>query len=295
MTDQIVGEQDPPHVDSRRAKRPVSRRTFIGGAGLAAGVASVGAGASIHDLLTAATRSGVPDPKIPKKFPHLSFLVEREADLVLLEFIFFEFAIDKNSHPRSIRPTSDKNLIIVQFPPQAIGEAVYPSSNAGQDLLCDPAPILSRVSGRSRLSFTLPKTAQIPLPTMSPRDLLDWNGWALNVCGGAVYGGTQRAPVAPTAAQTAVEVPFGLYLSPVVDEAFSPAIARRPDKSFSGFTTEFESAVDPLVVNHVTACWSTSLTNSPVHEAGPVTPQVAAVWSRDYASADVTPQDEIQY
>jgi hypothetical protein len=288
MTDASV-DPTPSSTGRPAAKRSgVSRRAFIGGAGLAASAVSVGGGVGLNDLLAAATRSGLPDPKVPKTVPHLTFQVERETDLVLLEFLFYKFAIDKHSSPRSIRPTAASNLIIVQFPPQAIAEATYASDLAGTVLPVDPAPVMSRLAGRSRLSFTVPKTAVIPLHTMSPTDLLDWDGWALNVSPGATLGAASpaSAPSAPTAEQTAVEVPYGMYLSPVVDAG---------KRTTASFTTGFRNATKPLSVNNVTACWSTSLTANLRTNDTAVTPQVAAVWSRDYDGGNVTPQNEIQY
>jgi hypothetical protein len=289
MKDASAEPPTPPSDGPAKPKRDLSRRSFVTRAGLAVGALGVTGGVGLNDLLAAASRSGEPDPKVPKKIPHLSFLVERETDLVLLEFLFYEFKLVKTSSPRAIVPTSAANLIIVQFPPQAIAEATYASDLAGTVLPVDPAPIVSRLAGRSRLSFTVPKSTRIPLHTMTPADLLNWDGWALNVTPGAQYAAAKpaAAPSVPTAAQTLVEAPYGMYLSPVVDVG-----SKRTSTSFN---TGFRNATKPLSVNEVTACWSTTLTATAEEVGATVSPQVAAVWSRDYDGGNATPQTEIQY
>ena len=167
-----------------------SRRGFLGGtAGLAATVASLrlrspALAARLEAEgahLAAAPERAV---EVPNLVPSLELSVERATDLVLLDFQFYGFKVATATKPRYLAAGAN-NVIVVQFPPQAIGEAAYFNDTSSGPLPTDPAPVLSVVSGPSRISFSLPPGGKIPLPTMTAADLLDWSGWYVNAPLGA--------------------------------------------------------------------------------------------------------------
>jgi hypothetical protein len=271
------------------------------GAGLLVGGAagiSAASGSPLWDLLAAAVRAGLATGPsgVPGKNPDFTIAVERETDLLLLDFEFFEFTIDTAHHPPQLKPSSASNLILIRFPPQAIGEAVYFFDVVDDDLPVDPAPILSVQSGPSQLVFTLDKSATIPLKTMTAADLLDWSGWTLAVAPGASFDATTPVtqPVQPTGHQTFVEAPYGLFLSPVVDE--------RTGHHDDAFTTSFQVERAPLTADKVTSVWSATMKATATKKGGGAPgAQVSAVWASDYNgpgfanTPDGTPEEQIVY
>lgn len=246
-----------------------SRRGFLeGAAGLAASIAALKLRApslaarlaSEHARLLADPRSEL---ELPKVLPDLVAVVERDTDLVLLDFAFYGFKLSTATKPRYIEAGAD-NLILVQFPPQAIGEAAYWNATTSGPLPADPAPALSVLSGPSRLSFSIPGGEKIPFPTMTAADLLDWGQWTLNVPTGALTDSHIDFPEEPNGFETWVECPYGLILSPVVN----------PTSETTRRYTQMLSRVEPLTTSTVTDCWSTMLT-------GPLQ-EIAAVWATDY-------------
>jgi hypothetical protein len=261
------------------------------------------------DWAGAAERPPVPDglgstTPIEAAQPILPLVAERASDLLLVNFTFCGFTVDKTLKPVSLvataKQTSDNWIgVIVQLPPQAVAEAEYwyPTYPSG-DIPYDPTPVLSQVAGPSRLAFTFTTGDTIPLPTMTVEDLLDWAGWHLNVPVTAQSGSGIAVPVQPTGLQTAIECPLALFLSPVVDPAVDGP--RIKHKSITGFSTYFENRTTPFTSSRqVTECWTTSLTS---YETGIVVggdaqlvPTVAAVWAEDYESGNSTPQQYIVY
>jgi len=238
--------------------------------------------------------------------PKITIAAERDTDLMLADFTFHGFSVDKRSDPPALvagSTTSEWVGVIVQLPPQAIGEGVYPYQTSPY-LTYDPTPIVSQTSGPSRLAFSFGAGARIPLPTMTVADLLDWSGWSLSVQPTAIAGDTGTSPRAPYAYETAVECPLDLILAPVVYPVvrFGGIIAEET-------TTEFVSGAQPVTSSRrVTECWSTSLTGStrsfvrpiegPSTGSLPYEPSVAVVWASDYGPgciADATPATHIDY
>jgi hypothetical protein len=238
--------------------------------------------------------------------PQITITAERDSDLVLADFSFYGFTVDKTSDPPALVAGSSDGWVgvVVQLPPQAIGEAVYAYQPPSYPYLSyDPTPIVSEVSGPSQLAFTFEAGATIPLPTMKVADLLDWSGWTLNVQPTATAGITDpnggSLIRAPNANETSIECPLDLFLAPVV---YPPV--RFNDILESETTTEFVSAAEPITSSReVTGCWSTSLTGS-IHNvlqilgedsSLPYVPSVAVVWASDFDATNATPESFIQY
>jgi hypothetical protein len=259
-----------------------------------------------HRILSAATLEATaasgPDvnPAVSRKpRPDLVISAERGDDLVLLDFLFYGFELAPGNPP-AIIPTSTDNVIVVQFPPQAIAEGVYKWNS--NNLPVDPPPILSDLSGTSRLCFSLPSGQAIPLPTMTAADLLDWSGWNLLVPAVAQVHGPSLlldrrgppppVPTAPGDLETAIEFPYALFLAPTVYASGNPE---------AGFSTGFTSRATPLVSPAgVVDLWSASLTGSPnqisLEAPSSYVPSVSAVWARDYdATLSATPETNINY
>jgi len=210
----------------------------------------------------------------------LTIAAERDIDLVALDFSFYGFTVRPGSPP-AIVPTTAANNIVVQFPPQAIGEAVYFADGAG-GFPVDKPPVLSDVAGPSRLVFSLRPDQAIPLPTMTVADLLDWSAWSLDVPAVANVDNIDRVDVAPAQPsmpgemETRIECPYALYLSPTTFGSFS---SRREPLTIDG--TGFH--------NYVTDCWGTALTGDT---------RVVATYARDYLGGPVnnaTAETNIDY
>jgi hypothetical protein len=228
--------------------------------------------------------------------PQITIAAERDSDLMLADFNFYGFTIDKASDPPAlVAGTGEEGAwvgVVVQFPPQAIGEAVYPYQPPSYTgLTYDPTPIASQMSGQSQLAFAFTSGATIPLPTMTVADLLDWSGWSLSVQPYAISGDVDQGRRAPFANETYIECPIDLFLAPVV---YPPV--RSNEIIESETTTEFVSAAQPITSSReVTECWSTSLTGSTrslIRQLGgegapalPYKPAVAVVWATDYDTA----------
>jgi len=236
--------------------------------------------------------------------PVLPLVAERASDLLLVDFTFYGFSVDKSLTPTSLVATAVQTTdnwigVVVQLPPQAVGEAEYWYPPVNPNIPYDPTPVLSQVSGPTRLAFTFTTGDQIPLPTMTVADLLDWSGWDLNVQAQAQAGSGIAVPAQPTAIQTAIECPVALFLTPVVDpEVLGPS--RTVNKSINGFSTQFENRTEPFASSQqVTECWTTSLASyeTGIHLGGnaQLVPDIAAVWATDYLTGSATPQTFIYY
>ena len=93
--------------------------------------------------------------------PVLRFSADRDTDLLLADFSFYGFTVDKTSTPTSLVATATQTSnnwigVVVQLPPQAIGEADYDWPHTNSPLPFDPTPVLSQVSGPSRLALPFP-------------------------------------------------------------------------------------------------------------------------------------------
>jgi hypothetical protein len=249
--------------------------------------------------------------------PAFAFSVERDTDLLQLDISFYSFSAQTISGVVTLVPSSTAavqhgpeattggGLIVVQFPPQAIGETAYAYSGKGQWSV-DPPPVLSVMAGPSRLCFTT--TANVPFPTMTAADLLDWSAWTLLVPSIAELPAS-TPPVTPTnpvgSNTTYIEYPYGVFLAPPVYTSSPTPYAT----TFvgSGVPTQPGGAnVEPLVSpNGFSDCWTASIRQTELPSGGgpgtPVTAQAMAVWSIDYiptggtAPANATAAEPITY
>lgn len=225
-------------------RRPITRRQFLAGSAAASlSAVLLGHDRQIGRLLTdlgGDVRGGSDVGMAAAGFdaaplPSFTFSVERETDLVLLDFSFYGFEQVLTSGVVSLNPTGSANVIVVQFPPQSIGEAAYnyegPSSRYWY---VDPPPVLSAVSGPSRLCFTLSMESSVEFSTMTAADLLDWNGWQLLVPTAAEIPASHILPQTanvllddapgftpppnPTLTNnlTYIEYPYGLFICPAI-------------------------------------------------------------------------------
>jgi len=246
------------------------------------------------DGVSARLVDGLPSPDATN-VSTVSISAERDSDLLLLDFNFYGFKLDTSSTPVSIVPTIAAPLIFVNFPPQAIGEGVYPQTKLPPPpSKLDSPPTLSVISGPSELVFSFPATSSIPLKTMTFDDILDWSSWTLLVDEVAVMGATVNGahplPTFPSGDVSLIECPYGLYLSPVVN----PKVSRSLNSSTS-YVTSFAGTVQPATTDRVTECWTATLTYAlvtsvfadqpmitrPGTTVSPLEPKVSAVWCRD--------------
>jgi hypothetical protein len=328
--------------ESEAAPRPstMSRRRFLEGSGAVAGAGAYAYLVRLPGARLAKAVAGRPaqparslvTPPIDSSWDYF-VQVERDVDLCLLDFYFYDFEVGTNTFGNpALLATGSPSTVIVRFPPQHIGEGVYPASNfntgpnstsAPTYLFCDPSPIMSGLSGPTQLSFSFPSFDSEPLegniPLSDPMqyaDLLDWTGWQLNVPTVAqwpmpleTYSGPTGSlglplPVAPGSFDTFIEFPYALILAPSL---FNPAA--NPEV---GFNTFFSNRVTPLTSGAlVTDVFASSL-QQPFYFQGSesVGAGLVAVWANDltgpelgcgiactygYTVTDMTPTFGIQY
>lgn len=299
--DQPAAPDDQPAApDDQAEKLTMSRRTLLASSAAATAAAYV---ASFSSTPVARYLEGVPvrlvdevpSPQSTGAGSGIIFHVERDSDLLLLDFAFHGFKLDKLSDPISLVPTTTRNWVIVQFPPQAIGEGVYnervyPPPKAS----LDSPPVLSVLSGPSQLAFSIRKGVTVPFSTMTVNDLLDWSEWTLLVPPVAVLNnrvnGKPPLPSFPPSNSTLIECPYGLYLSPVVNPGvIEPRVVEPHIAATTSWRTSFAGTVQPPVsAEGVSECWTAKLTyeqvlsiKGKVARATPLEPQVSAVWCRD--------------
>jgi hypothetical protein len=206
-----------------------------------------------------------------------------------MDFNFYDFVVNTATTPPQIEATTDTSTLVVRFPPQAIGEGVYPNPPAMGTLFCDPSPILSAVAGSSQLAFSFTSGQSIPLPTMTPADLLDWSQWTLSVPVVAQVidypinpsgGQTYPLPTAPGPLDTFIEFPFALYLAPTVYVSSATI--------FQEFSTTWTNRITPLQSGRVTDLSYTSLVRQDFleHAGATVSPQLSAIWAADITNSN---------
>jgi len=309
MSDEAYEPQPAPQPGTGpRLARPIGRRKFlIGGAGAA--LAAVMAGQPVtREILSLLAGSSQRAPDTVRRgqgleglsltldegaaphqlfaTPSYSLNVERQEDLVLLDFFFYNFSIVDNVVDGNVVPgfmaTEDGSIVVVRFPPQAISEGAYVSSTSWP---VDPPPVLSLMSGPSQLAFTFQEGSTIWLPG-SVTDLLDWSDWTLlvpeqaQVTGlgenlrrkklGAHDFGPDNDP--PLLQETYIEYPPLLYISPMVYVSGG---------ELDSFTTVFRTSTSPITSPaNVTELWTATLQQSG-YLFGPEPAQIVAVGQAD--------------
>lgn len=317
----------PGQAGDGSPERQLTRRVFIGGSAALAGSAYLATligggplGLNPFRVLVAAAETISP----PSKVADFTIAAERDIDLVLLDFKFYGFALQKVKGVATLVPTVSSsadtgdftsNLIVVQLPPQSIGEAAYPvkpnavTAQSAAPLPVDPPPIVSAVAGPSRLCFTLQSGVTVPLPTMTVDDLLDWSQWTLVVPTTAQVNppgpNGYPTPYEPGPFETAIEFPYSLFLAPVVFVSAGTISAHELSPAYHTF---FSARAKPLYNGPIADLWTASLGRNNslagqlTHQATPPA-QVAAVWAYDYyyeanfapPPPSATPADEIFY
>ena len=146
----------------------------------------------------------------------------RTEDLLALQFEFINLDLFEAEGELPVRfmrlDEAQPAFVIVHFPPQHVAEPDFHEGKTTADPLAPP-PIESRIAGPSRLAFRIPDA--IPFIVYSVRHLLDWSAWEPSVAPLAAPPGATRGdfdplpPIAPPLAeQTAIELPYRLFLSP---------------------------------------------------------------------------------
>ena len=167
--------------------------------------------------------------------PSLTTVVRRASDMVRLRFHFYNLRLAAGGGaPRLVRQNPpDPARIVVHFPPQSLLEEAVAYKQDGQGNDATPVPgagtLQARLSGESRLGFTVPdEIADAGIP-YTVEGLLAWASWDLQVPPGARQargdpppliqpprGGqfVLYSPRPPGAVDTSIEAPWWLQISP---------------------------------------------------------------------------------
>jgi hypothetical protein len=193
--------------------------------------------------------------------------VVRPDDLLVLRFAFTNLHPDPNDAGRLTRvdPAHDA-LVVVTFPPQHVQEQLFEEHRA-EDYQPEPLtapPVISVAARASRLAFRLPaETSSLPITLDA---LLDWSGWqpvlaanALPETPTAAQLEARPRPAEPAAAETAIELPYRLMLSPLEAASWAHAVSpqardgrvelwhtRLATRNAAGETIESESTEHPV-------------------------------------------------
>jgi hypothetical protein len=191
--------------------------------------------------------------------------VLRPRDLLALDFEFINLDVVVSGRGALLQPrdANEESIVIVNFPPQHVAEeAFFRTLDANVDHGHEPTtppPVGSRLSGPSRLAFTLPRAEGYPY-TLDW--LLDWQTWTprlvpvAQVPDDVFPKGAIPKIRKPNATETAVEAPYRLFLSPLADGVW------KTRSSSEGNIAEL---------------WRAELTK----QKGDV-PMVRAIWSPDF-------------
>jgi len=296
------------------------------------GPVSHGSGVRVAGLKASATVHGRDALHLRVSFDDASLSVgaTRPKDLLLLSFGFVNLTLhitplSTNRRARS-QPArlvrTDPNAaayLVVYFPPQHIVEDAFAEGDTA-----DEGPILSIMSGESRLAFVIPHTVtEIPYTLEA---LLDWSRYDLSVAPTAVLSVIPgRGPVLPEPEKTSGRTPvlegdvlpagMGLALatSPALPHIQPPDIVE-PTPTETSLEIPYRLMLSPSEVGawvHATApvtrenpnthrkrteLWHTRLgvrlhKNGPIDENNESYRTVRAVFKRRYAHNPYIPQD----
>ena len=184
--DEQRDEKPDENPDEKVQIGELSRRRFLYIAGVV-GVTPIVNG--VDPLQLARTKTQVPKAKVVDKIAvpvqNLTFSTLRPDDLLALDFECINLRVKAGSPPKLVRQNaSAPAYIVVHFPPQHIAEQAFfettpdfkPDPKAAPEPTTSepptPPPVLSRISGPSRLAFFVPSDIdEIPLTLES---LLSW-------------------------------------------------------------------------------------------------------------------------
>lgn len=184
--------------------------------------------------------------------------VTRADDLLALSFDFFNLQLDTTAGqaPRLIRVTPGAPAFFtVRLPPQHVGEQVPAEGQTPGARLANPTRLVFRLADDTDgIAFTLP-------------DLLDWARHTPSVTANAVADappdGSTLFPAEPGPAETAIELPYRLVLSPDATGGWS-------------------HSAEAVTRNGVSELWQTRLgVRQPDGVDETRLPCLRAVWSRD--------------
>jgi hypothetical protein len=137
----------------------------------------------------------------------------------------FEF-INFHRYGNELRRHGEPAYMIVHFPPQHITECAFYETGEGEPPVGTPLPIPSKISGCSRLVFTIPSSCNTIPYTL--KQLLAWENYPMHVPLQArnmtpkhpeldceyLEKVESGGPTPPYEDQTSIELPYRLFLSP---------------------------------------------------------------------------------
>jgi hypothetical protein len=151
----------------------------------------------------------------------------RPDDLLTLEFECINLTLDTTQIPPVLVriQAGQPALIIVRFPPQHIGESFFIEPDSGVPAVGLP-PIQSSLAGSTRLAFLMrDDVLSVPLTV---EGLLSWTQFTPSLAANALTVPPSVNPPGvadPGAQQTAIELPFRLFLSPDASAGWKHALA----------------------------------------------------------------------
>ena len=247
-----AGEIDriPGEIDRRAVLKALSGTAALAVAGPAFSFPLASEDRSRYALLANQRHASLPD--VAKNF---SFQAVRAEDMLYLGFEFHncERVVSHGQTFVVPRNPTIPALMVVIFQPQHIGEQSVKASASTKSY---PFPPLhGALAGNSWLAFELPRHAVIPLTI---EGLLTWTHLKPRLVP-VVANPSTGSPAAPDPVHSALEVPWGLWLSPPKDGTWQHAVA-------------------PVSSGGRTELWHTRLG---VHGVEPphVTPKIKAFWS----------------
>ncbi len=226
----------------------------------------------------------IPPNRRPTVSTPFDFTVDilRHDDLLALNIGFANARLTSDTRGTRVvaKDTTKPMTMIVTFPPQHVAEHAYPEHHTPFD---EPGrwskPTESVFANTSRLAFRLPTSVtSLDYTTAS---LLDWSRFTLIVAPTAALSAPRGAQIAaPSATETALEIPERLILSP---------------NEKAGWVHAFS----PVVHNNRTELWHTRLAvrlddghgGTLLDETTTSYRTLRAIWSPDVASAaaDISP------
>jgi hypothetical protein len=241
----------PGDVDRRAVLKALSGTAALAVAGPAFAIPLASEDRSRYAMLAEQTRAALPGSPA-KKF---SFQAVRAEDMLYLAFEFYNCKRVVRHGQTFVVPLTPTipSLMVVIFQPQHIGEQSVKASSTTKTY---PFPPLhGALAGKSWLAFELPKHAAIPLTI---EGLLTWAHLTPQLVP-VVASPSTGFPAAPDPVHSALEVPWGLWISPPKNGTWQHAVA-------------------PVSSGGRTELWHTRLG---VHGVEPphATPRIKAFWS----------------